>query len=921
MLRNSTTPLRTVHTKSHLNSVLGFPFSFAHLFHRRAFSGDDDVRRDNCSLVLQGQRFLIYSGEFHTYRLAVPSLWPDILQKIKAAGSNAISVYLHWGAINPAPGVIDFDEYRAVELLYEAAKPLGYGLYINVERSAGGIAYWVTSEIAGPLRINAVDFRASWQDYIQGIIEQTARYQITEGKPVISNEYTQNAVTGAYFSELEAAYHNSSIVVPLTYNDPGEYSTDACGPTAPGYENCRQLTGAAFESVFYRTPWASNAKLMGFYTLYECGAIPFPGVYTSHDYGGAIAENHALTDKYTELKLQGLFLRSSPEFYKTDRIGNSTGVVSVFDSAAFAVLLRNLDTPSGYWFGRQTKSTSTVITNFNMTIDTSAGTLQIPQVASGVTLSSHQSKVIIGDYVFGTHSSLLYSTASILFAGTIRSWDVLFLYGDADQEDSPYVSFTTAASDNQSIVCFSPGISGLVTVFDSLSLVLYADTVTAGTFWAHALAGTDPHANYWQIGTNSTLLVGGPHLVRNASLSASDTLALRGDLNSSVRLTVIGPPEVETVMWNGEPVDPDMDAALRLTSVGAFSGQHVLKSVGREIETPMLEDWKFATSLPEVDVGFDDSAGTVMIHTATNNPFKPFYGDGKVLYGCDYGFCEDIVLWRGHFDGTVNVKSANLSTNSGEAFAASVWLNDHIIGIWKPKYLGGTDDLFVFPNGTVLIGQDNVITIVQDNMGLNQTRNSPENFKSPRGIRGFKLNNSTFSDWKVQGKVRGYASFQDTTRGIMNECGLFGERKGWHLPGFDTSSWASRGFSSGLPNDSAGVRFFVTTFDLRVLDGFDVPMSFNFDLTPAPYRTFLFINRWMMGKFVANLGPQWKFSVHEAILEYLEYQGTDTVAVALWAMESVPISPRLNITIDSVLNGGVGNVVANNPPWGSRGRL
>lgn len=39
------------------------------------------------------------SGEFHTFRLPVPSLWPDILQKIKAAGLNAISLYTHWGLV------------------------------------------------------------------------------------------------------------------------------------------------------------------------------------------------------------------------------------------------------------------------------------------------------------------------------------------------------------------------------------------------------------------------------------------------------------------------------------------------------------------------------------------------------------------------------------------------------------------------------------------------------------------------------------------------------------------------------------------------------------------------------------------------------------------------------------------------------
>jgi hypothetical protein len=37
------------------------------------------------------------------------------------------------------------------------------------------------------------------------------------------NEYFQSGFGNAqYFSELETAYHNSSIVVPLTYNDPDQ---------------------------------------------------------------------------------------------------------------------------------------------------------------------------------------------------------------------------------------------------------------------------------------------------------------------------------------------------------------------------------------------------------------------------------------------------------------------------------------------------------------------------------------------------------------------------------------------------------------------------------------------------------------------------------------------------------------------------
>lgn len=97
-------------------------------------------------------------------------------------------------------------------------------------------------------------------------------------------------------------------------------------------------------------------------------------------------------------------------------------------------------------------------------------------------------------------------------------------------------------------------------------------------------------------------------------------------------------------------------------------------------------------------------------------------------------------------------------------------------------------------------------------------------------------------------------SFPDTTRGVLNEGGLFGERVGWHLPGFDTSSWVERDFSAGLPDGAAGVGFFVTTFPLNIPAGFDVMLSFTFDESTQPYRALLFINGWMMGKRVANLG-------------------------------------------------------------------
>jgi beta-galactosidase GanA len=79
--------------------------------------------------------FFTSSGEFHTFRLPVPSLWPDILQKVKAAGLNAVSVYTHMGLINPAPGVVDFDSFRALQPLYDAAKAAGIWVVLRPGKS------------------------------------------------------------------------------------------------------------------------------------------------------------------------------------------------------------------------------------------------------------------------------------------------------------------------------------------------------------------------------------------------------------------------------------------------------------------------------------------------------------------------------------------------------------------------------------------------------------------------------------------------------------------------------------------------------------------------------------------------------------------------------------------------------------------
>jgi hypothetical protein len=98
---------------------------------------------------------------------------------------------------------------------------------------------------------------------------------------------------------------------------------------------------------------ASNAKVISLYMMYggtSWGNIPFPGVYTSYDYGSAIRELRGLSEKYDHLKLLGLFPRSVPEIYQTDVVDVLT--LSSSDGTVVITHLKNPSNETGFYFIR-----------------------------------------------------------------------------------------------------------------------------------------------------------------------------------------------------------------------------------------------------------------------------------------------------------------------------------------------------------------------------------------------------------------------------------------------------------------------------------------------------------------------------------------------------------------------------------------
>ncbi|OAA47981.1 beta-galactosidase lacA [Cordyceps fumosorosea ARSEF 2679] len=210
----------------------------------------DVVTWDAHSLFIRGERAMIYSGEFHPFRLPVPSLWLDVFQKIKALGFNTVSFYVDWALLEAkegdyrAEGIFDLDPFfKAAETagIFLIARP---GPYINAEVAGGGFPGRL-QRLAGQLRTKSPDFLNATENYMSNIVPLIAKYQITNGGPVIlyqaENEYSISNgrvpfPDGEYMQAVIDQARRFGIVVPIVNNDASKDGHNRPGTGAGGVD-------------------------------------------------------------------------------------------------------------------------------------------------------------------------------------------------------------------------------------------------------------------------------------------------------------------------------------------------------------------------------------------------------------------------------------------------------------------------------------------------------------------------------------------------------------------------------------------------------------------------------------------------------------------------------------------------------------
>ncbi|KAJ5245543.1 hypothetical protein N7489_005639 [Penicillium chrysogenum] len=953
------------------------------------------VQWDHYSFQINGQRIFIFSGEFHYWRIPVPALWRDILEKIKAAGFTAFAFYSSWAYHAPNNATVDFTTgARDITPIFELAKELGMyiivrpGPYVNAEANAGGFPLWVTTGDYGTLRNDDTRYTNAWTPYFTEVTEITSRYQVTDGHYSIvyqiENEYgnqwlgdptlrVPNETAIAYMELLKANARDNGITLPLTVNDPnmkthswGKDWSDAGGnvdvagldsypscwtcdisqctstngayvpfqvleyhdyfqesqPSMPAFMpefqggsynpwggpegGCPGDIGDDFANLFYRWNIGQRVTAMSLYMMFggqNPGAMAAPVTASSYDYSAPISEDRSIWSKYHETKLLALFTRSAKDLTMTELMGNGTQYTD--NPAVRAYELRNPETNSAFYATFHSNTSISTNEPFHLKVNTSAGVLAVPKYASTIRLNGHQSKIIVTDFTFGL-KSLLYSTAEVLTYAVFDKKPTLVLWVPTGESGEFSIKGAKKGSTKKCQGCsqvkfikehgglttsFTQSAGMTVLEFDDGVRVILLDRTSAYDFWAPALTN-DPF-----VPETESVLIQGPYLVRDAKLSGSK-LAITGDVVNATTLDIFAPKGVKSVTWNGKKVDTHS------TEYGSLKGS---LDAPKSIKLPALTSWKSKDSLPERFTDYDDSGAAWVDanHMTTPNPRTPT--SLPVLYADQYGFHNGVRLWRGYFNGTAT--GAFINVQGGSAFGWSAWLNGEFLASHLGNATTSQANLSLsFTDATLHTDTPNVLLIVHDDTGHDQTTGA----LNPRGIMDAKLlgSDSGFTHWRLAGTAGGESDL-DPVRGVYNEDGLFAERVGWHLPGFDDSAWGEEGSTmdsttSVLSFEGATVRFFRTTCPLDIPAHTDVSISFVLS-TPAgattKYRAQLFVNGYQYGRYNPYIGNQVVYPVPVGILDY---KGENTIGVAVWAQSeegaSIGIDWRVNYLADSSLD-------------------
>ncbi len=643
-----------------------------------------------------------------------------------------------------------------------------------------------------------------------------------------------------------------------------------------GYECNAVQRGKRFQRVFYGTNLANGIYIQSFYMGFggtSWGWLPAPVVFTSYDYGSAFSETREIRPKAEELKQLAGLIQSVPD------LAGMVPAGPVEISSDRIQVYHNKSPETGARFLLVTHKPSNGQTNdrFTVTADLPDGRYTLPMQLDGF-----DAKWLVAGVNLGGQR-LVYSTSELQAALTIDGSGLVLVYGRAGEAGETVLRYASAPK-----VTVIEG--GATSAFDAGRGDLKLGYTHRGLTRVRISGGGRPDlllligdeaegAKFWRLGDT---LVRGPALVRSASVKGG-TLALTGDTREASPLEIWAPAGVRNLTWNGAK------AAFARTSSGSLAATAPLPGPA-DFALPALAGWRTAPGSPEADPGFDDSDW----QTVDNRPYASITArpDGQPNLLMDaYGFHEGDVWYRGRFNGSPQAKQIALFYGAGGAGMLQLWVDGQFVGQHElpgglPRPITTGVARFDLPQAALLPGAHQISVMVRNN-GHNWALDADDFHKEARGLVSASVEpvaGPSFAvpvAWRIQGRAGG-EELADPVRGVANSGGQYGERKGWHLPGFDDRGWKPAEIPAAEAR--AGTSWYRTGFDLTVPRGQDATIGIAFGDTSKPrsphaaYRVLIFVNGWNMGQFIAHVGPQRIFPVPEGILNH---RGRNSIALAV----------------------------------------
>ncbi|MEV0614172.1 beta-galactosidase [Nonomuraea sp. NPDC050404] len=567
-----------------------------------------EVTYDKYSLTVDGRRIVLQSAEFHYFRLPSPELWRDVMEKFRAAGFNAVSLYFSWAYHSPAPGVYDFTGVRDVDRLLRIARQAGLyviarpGPYINAESTGGGFPAWLKT-VPGRARSSEAGYQAAYREWLHRINPIIARHQVTEGGPVVlynaENEYQVNT-DAAYMQDIQDQARADGIEVPITTNDccdggswsstwatgpgavqiPGvddypqsfecanpdlwgpwgeglterlrddipvfaaEYQAGAIDLGNAGYDKCRELTGPAFMKFFYKNNLIQTGATMFSYYM-GYGGTNWGWLAQPNDVYTSYDYGAAITEARRPTPKYDEFKRQGYFLEAVAPLAKTDAITSPAAPGNGALTtVARANPDTGTQFVLLRHTDRAATGTDAATLDWAAPDGRY-QVPARV--KGRDAHVLVAGYDLGGQR-LAVSTSEIMTHAAIGGRDVAVLYGSAGSPGATVLRYSAQPSvkvlEGSVRAAYDGGDLRLDYAHEGLARVL---VMGGGRRPLLLLIGTDEEAaRFWRAGTPmNPVLVRGTELVRSAAVTG-DTVRLSADTVAG-EVEVFAPPSIRRV--------------------------------------------------------------------------------------------------------------------------------------------------------------------------------------------------------------------------------------------------------------------------------------------------------------------------------------------------------------------------------------